>query len=227
MRLPCIWKIVDCWAVWTWPPSFIPPSDAGTGHRNDPWGPCQTPHLGSRSLTSPVLCSCWAMHLRSSSLARGFSWSCTSYTNCCRDISWLGPLSFLQEGRVEMIFSHRWVIAGHTWNRKGATGQCTAVGTQWWTQCHSFLQAACNSSHELVFFGVGTEQFFFKVLPISRICHQRSNSVEAFLSNVYVKVWWWGFSMLWNCGLNQCSPTPNVLLPASLSPSLTWSDCFS
>lgn len=63
--------------------------------------------LDSGTLTSPALWSCWAMHLSSSSLANGFSWSCTSYTNCCSDISWLGPFSFLQEGSVEMIFSHR------------------------------------------------------------------------------------------------------------------------
>lgn len=40
--------------------------------------------------------------------ARGFSWSCSS------DVSWLSLLSFLPEGSVKMIFSHRCVIGGQT-----------------------------------------------------------------------------------------------------------------
>lgn len=89
-------------AVATLPLQLIPPSDAG----NASWGLLPDPHQAG-ALTSPALWSCWAMRRRSASLARGFNWSCTSYTNCCSDISWLGPLSFLQEGKVEMIFSHR------------------------------------------------------------------------------------------------------------------------
>lgn len=48
------------------------------------------------------------MDLGSPWLARGFSWSCYS------DVSWLGLLSFLPEGSVKMIFSHRCVIGGQT-----------------------------------------------------------------------------------------------------------------
>lgn len=59
-----------------------------------------------------MLCNCCAICRRSFSLARGLRCSCTSYTNCCKDISWLGPLIFLHEGSVEIIFSHRWVIGG-------------------------------------------------------------------------------------------------------------------
>lgn len=71
-----------------------------------------------------MLCNCCAICRRSSSLARGLSCSCTSYTNCCKDISWLGPFIFLHEGSVEIIFSHRWVIGGQVLKKAEKTPTC-------------------------------------------------------------------------------------------------------
>lgn len=50
--------------------------------------------------------------------------------NCYSDISWLGPLSFPQEGSEKLIFSHRGVIAGQTENTQDWTGLHSAAGTQ-------------------------------------------------------------------------------------------------
>ncbi|TNN48696.1 hypothetical protein EYF80_041114 [Liparis tanakae] len=65
--------------------------------------------------TSPMLCSCSASVRRWSWLTSGLSCSCTSLTNCCHDVSWLGPLSFLQVGSVASRRSDSSVMGLHLW----------------------------------------------------------------------------------------------------------------
>lgn len=74
--------------------------------------------------TSPMLCSCWASVRRCSWLTSGLMSSWTSATNCCHDVSWLGPLSFLQDGRAASSRSDSSVMELHRccWGREGWGG---------------------------------------------------------------------------------------------------------
>lgn len=99
-----------------------------------------------------MLWSCRASVRRWSWLTRGLMCSWTSLTNCCHDVSWLGPLSFLQAGRVVSKRSDSSVMGLHLCNgvEGGASNQWNIVFWDTFTVLPKLTEKKNNIADSLI-----------------------------------------------------------------------------